>query len=31
MNLIHRKLKNKCQEHTKVEVNFVINVDKEYV
>ena len=31
MNLINKKLKNKCQEHTKVEVNFVINVDKEYV
>lgn len=28
---INEKLKNKCEEHTKVHVNFVINVDKEYI
>ncbi len=28
---INEKLKLKCEEHTKVKVNFVINVDKEYV
>ena len=31
IDLINKNLKEKCQKHTKVEVNFVINVDKEYV
>ena len=31
INLINKELKTKCEEYTKVEVNFVLNVDKEYV
>lgn len=31
ISLINDELKTKCEEHTKVKVNFVLNVDKEYV
>ena len=31
INLINKELKTKCEEYTKVEVNFELNVDKEYV